>query len=82
LLIDRPLRERAQVLDELLTGGRKVVHHGDTEAQSNRTQGKLTFDSEEEISAASVIRAPVFFAGTPKNWKGFFVAARPGATKD
>ena len=33
----------------------------DTEAQRKiGTQGKLTFDGEEEISAASIIRAPVF----------------------
>jgi len=83
LLIDRPLRERAQVLDELLTGGRKVVHHGDTEAQSKvGTQGKLTFDSEEEISAASVIRAPVSLREHRKNWKGFLWLRGPGATKD
>jgi DNA ligase-1 len=76
LLIDRPLRERAQVLDDLLAR-RKVVHHGGTEAQRKiGTQGKLTFDSEEEISAASVIRAPVFLAGTPEELEELFVAAR------
>ena len=38
LVIDRPLRERAKFLDELLAADRKPVHHRDTE-----TQGKLRF---------------------------------------
>jgi DNA ligase-1 len=77
LLIDRPLRERAQILDELLAGERKVLRHGDTEAQRKiGTQGRLTFDSEEEISATRIIRAPVFLAGIPEELESLFVAAR------
>src|SRR5260370_25917981 len=30
LLIDRPLRQRSQLLDQLLTAERKPIHHGDT----------------------------------------------------
>ena len=33
LVIDRPLRERARILDELLAADRKPVHHRDTETQ-------------------------------------------------
>jgi DNA ligase-1 len=77
LLIHRPLRERALILDALLAGGRKVAHHRVTEAQRKiGTQGKLTFDGEEEISAASIIRAPVFLVGTPAELEDLFVAAR------
>jgi ATP-dependent DNA ligase I len=77
LLIHRPLRERALILDGLLAGGRKVIHHRVTEAQRKiGTQGKLTFDGEEEISAASIIRAPVFLVGTPPELDDLFVAAR------
>jgi DNA ligase-1 len=77
LLIHRPLRERGLILDALLAGGRKVIHHRVTEAQRKiGTQGKLTFDGEEEISAASIIRAPVFLVGTPAELEDLFVAAR------
>ncbi|HVR24739.1 MAG TPA: ATP-dependent DNA ligase [Candidatus Polarisedimenticolia bacterium] len=77
LLIHRPLRERALILDALLAGGRKVIHHRVTEAQRKiGTQGKLTFDGEEEISTASIIRAPVFLVGTPAELEDLFVAAR------
>jgi DNA ligase 1 len=77
LLIHRPLRERALILDALLAGGRKVIHHRVTESQRKiGTQGKLTFDGEEEISAASIIRAPVFLVGTPAELEDLFVAAR------
>jgi len=48
LVIDRPLRERAKVLDDLLAG-RKIVHHGDTlrlasgqaETRRRRTKAEL-----------------------------------------
>jgi len=47
LLIDRPLQERAEILERLLAE-QKPVHHGDTEARRRATtlsvQGKLTFD--------------------------------------
>jgi DNA ligase 1 len=77
LLIHRPLRERALILDALLAGGRKVMHHRVTESQRRiGTQGKLTFDDEEEISAASIIRAPVFLVATPAELEELFVAAR------
>jgi DNA ligase-1 len=85
LLIDRPLRERAQVLDTLLAGRRKIIHHRDTlrlrsgRAQARRkigTQGKLTFGNEEDISAASIIRGPMFLARSPEDLEELFGAAR------
>jgi DNA ligase-1 len=76
LLIDRPLRERARVLDELLAK-KDPKHRGHREAQGKiGQQGELTFGNEEEISAASMIRAPVFLAGTPEELEELFVAAR------
>ena len=55
LLIDRPLQERARILDELLATERKVIHHRDAlrlrsgQAPAQRkigTQRKLTFGNE------------------------------------
>jgi DNA ligase-1 len=75
LVIDRPLRERAQILDELLAAER-VVHHRGTESQRKPGQGQLEFGDEEEIAAASVIRAPVFRAASPEELEELFAAAQ------
>ncbi len=75
LMIDRPLQERAQILDALFMAPRKPIHnrgHGGS-------QGSLAFDADgepESVSAASVIRAPVFRAASPEQLEELFVAAR------
>lgn len=75
LLIDRPLRERARTLDELL--GKNLNHSGHREAQRKiGTQGKLTFGDAEEIRAHSIIRAPVFRAASPEELEELFAAAQ------
>jgi DNA ligase-1 len=75
LLIDRPLRERARILDELL--GKNLNHTGHREAQRKiGTQGKLTFGNEEGIPAHSIIRAPVFRAASPDELEELFAAAQ------
>ncbi len=78
LVIDRPLRERARILDELLAAERKIVHHGDTEAQrkTGPTQTQLVFGTEEETSKAQIIRAPMFRAATPDDLEELFAAAQ------
>jgi DNA ligase 1 len=77
LLIDRPLLERGRVLDELLGAERKIIHHGGTEAQRKTgTQGRLTFEEDEETSAVRIIRAPVFHASSPEDLEELFAAAQ------
>jgi DNA ligase-1 len=52
LQINRPLRERGRILNDLLAAERKPVHHRDTEAQrrprlrSSESQGRLAFASQ------------------------------------
>jgi DNA ligase-1 len=75
LVMDRPLWERARILDDLLAAERKVAHHGGSEARSNRAQGKLAFGDQEEI-AARVIRAPVFRAASPNELEELFAQAQ------
>jgi DNA ligase 1 len=85
LLIDRPLRERARILDELLAA-RKPLHHGDTETRRKATQhasepqGRLAFHSEHAIenegTTPQVIRAAVFQALSPDELNQLFVAAQ------
>jgi DNA ligase-1 len=86
LLIDRPLRERALMLDELLGSERKASHHRVTEAQrkhkTGNSQEKLIFDREDELGAgdekiaAAVIRAPVFRVTSADELEGLFAAAQ------
>jgi DNA ligase-1 len=75
LLIDRPLRERALVLNELLAKDR--IHHGGTEAQRKTgTQGKLIFGEHEEGRTANIVRAPMFHASSPEELEQLFAAAQ------
>jgi DNA ligase-1 len=71
LLIDRPLRERARILDELLAAERKPV-----KARSLDAQGRLMFESAEPATNTQVIRAPVFRASSPQELDQLFEAAQ------
>jgi ATP-dependent DNA ligase len=75
LVIDRPLRERAQILDKLLTVERQVHHRG-TESQRKTGQTKLVFEEEEEITTVRFIRAPVFDAKSALELEDLFTAAQ------
>src|SRR5438093_2093895 len=57
LLLDRPWRERAQILDQLLSTRKVPVAR-----RSPGAQGQLTFEDQEQITNAKVTRAPVFRA--------------------
>jgi DNA ligase 1 len=78
LLLDRPLRERARILDELLIAERKSDNHGDAETRRKGTQGTLAFAAENTVIGAQavVIRAPVFRAATPEDLEALFTAAQ------
>jgi DNA ligase-1 len=85
LLIDRSLRERAQVLDDLLSVPRSI-RHADTWARRNsgsssRAQGSLAFDIDPESdearpAAARIMRAPVFHATSSGELNLLFDAAQ------
>src|SRR5271166_3449204 len=79
LVMDRPLRERARLLDELLAAERKIIHHGDTEAQRKTGQSKLAFedqDADQEGVVAHIIRAPVYRASSAEELEELFAAAQ------
>jgi len=86
LLIDRPLRERANILDELLAAQRKLVHQRDPEtprgvaSHAAEPQGRLAFHSEDAIESESiprqVIRALIFKASSPEELNHLFDAAQ------
>jgi DNA ligase 1 len=86
LLIDRPLRERARLLDELLAS-QTPLHHRDTVTQrrlgisSGDAQGRLGLSaesrtSEEPVVMPQLIRAPVFHPSSPDELNQLFNAAQ------
>jgi DNA ligase-1 len=88
LVMDRPLRERARILDDLLAAERKIFHQRDTESQRKTGQRKLVFDNRDSehdseptgVAAARgivrVIRAPVFQASSADELEELFAAAQ------
>lgn len=71
LLIDRPLQERAKMLDELLAAPRTS-----TRARSLNAQGQLMLESTQPVIAVQVFRAPVFRASSPQDLDQLFEAAQ------
>jgi ATP-dependent DNA ligase len=85
LLIDRSLKDRARILDDLLAS-RRPIPHGDTEAQGRGApQTVLEFPSSPEspeftspsdFSAAAAFRAPVSHAAAGNELNVLFDAAQ------
>jgi DNA ligase 1 len=76
LVMDRPLRERARILDELLAK-KNSNHRGHRGTQRKiGAQETMTFGDEEETLLAHVIRAPVFRVASPEQLDELFVAAQ------
>jgi DNA ligase-1 len=71
LLIDRPLQERAKILDELLATARIPIP-----SRSSGAQGLLMLESPDPPIAARVFRAPVFRASSPQELDQLFEAAQ------
>jgi DNA ligase 1 len=71
LLIERPLRERAEILDDLLAAPRLPVA-----ARSAESQGLLGFDPIQSPAQAQLIRAPVFRASSAEELNRLFDAAQ------
>jgi len=80
LIIDRPLHERARILDALLSSPRENTHHRGHRGTQGKTQGSLDFGPElgedESIVEARLIRAPAFRAASAKELEQLFDAAR------
>jgi len=73
LVIDRPLRERAQILDELLSPeslNRRAAR------RKIGAQATLAFEKPEDLTPAHTIRAPVFRAASPGELEDLFAAAQ------
>src|SRR6266404_4592081 len=75
LLLDRPLCERARILDDLLAAPRSVIVHP-LPAQSSLGFADSHDNDPEEKSLASVIRAPAATANSADDLDALFTAAR------
>jgi DNA ligase-1 len=71
LVIDRPLRERAELLERIL-----AATNGVFSTRRGKGQGELMFQPDELPVAAHVIRAPVSQASTSDELDELFVAAQ------
>jgi DNA ligase-1 len=72
LMIDRSLKERARILDQLLTE-RKPENQGGIRRKS---QSHLAFEQEEPSAVARAVRAPVFQASSAEELNQLFDAAQ------
>ena len=70
LLIDRPMRERGQILEQLLTSRKPFQKF------SRSAQPKLLFDASDEAPSAQALRAPVFQASSPQELDQLFEASQ------
>jgi DNA ligase 1 len=70
ILLDRPLRQRAKVLDDLLAAPRSIV------TRPSPGQSSLDFEDVVERSLAAVLRAPVATATSAEDVETLFRAAR------
>ena len=75
LTIDRPLRERAQILEALLAAPRRSVDAAGSRT-GTPTQHSLRFDEDNTSVSASVIRAPAFRAASAGELEQLFAAAQ------
>ena len=75
LVIDRPLRERGELLDELLAAPRSGLRSQATGGRSQH-QGHLLFEPDSQPVAAHVIRAPVYAASRPEELDALFTEAQ------
>jgi DNA ligase-1 len=79
LLVDRPLLERARILDELLptkTTTEKDIPLLRSRSHPAGAQERLSFDDGEAEPQSKVMRAPVFRAVTPDELDELFAAAK------
>jgi len=76
LLLERPLRQRMEILERLLASTKTHEEHATTRRRPPRAgQGTLLFEGEAWANA-SVIRAPVAQAATPEELEVLFAAAQ------
>ncbi len=85
LLLDRPLRERRQILDDLLARPRAASTRSSRgqssqgqsfQGQSFQGQSAFAFGESDDTPQAHILAAPVAVAHTPEDLERLFAAAR------
>jgi len=75
LVIDRPLRERAVILDELL--GKATNHRGlRGSLRKFGSQGALGFEEPPDVAVTRIIRSPLYRASSPEELDRLFDEAQ------
>jgi DNA ligase-1 len=76
LLLEKPLRERMRILDELLAEAPKNMNHGGHGGPQRNAQGSLSCGEAEGPVVERVIRVPSTRASTPEELDELFTAAQ------
>jgi DNA ligase-1 len=76
LLLEKPLRERMRILDELLAEEPKSMNHRGHEGAQRNTQDSLPFGQDDGPVVERVIRAPSTLTSTAEELEGLFTAAQ------
>ncbi len=76
LVIDRPLRERGQALEQLLSGPGWAKSAIRSPLSGASSQGRLGFEPDSQPAPAHVIRAPIYQASKPEELDALFVEAQ------
>jgi len=78
LLLERPLRERMKILDELLSLERRIHHRGTETRRKAGRQSQLVFAEPNSVEdqGMRVIRAPFARATKPEELEELFTAAQ------
>jgi DNA ligase-1 len=76
LLLEKPLRERMRILDELLAEEPKSMNHRGHEGAQRNTQDSLPFGQDDGPVVERVIRAPSTLTSTAEELEGLFRAAQ------
>lgn len=76
LLLEKPLRERMRILDELLAEEPKNTNRRGHGGARSAAQGSLIFGEDDGPVVERLIRAPSTLASTPEELEGLFTAAQ------
>jgi DNA ligase 1 len=71
LLLDRPLRERSAILEQILASARRTVA-----ARTQGAQARLAFEAAQTSSNSRLLRSPTFRAQSPQELDQLFEAAQ------
>jgi len=76
LVLEKSLRERMRILNELLAEAPKTMNHGGHRGTQRNTQASLSFGQDDGPVVERLFHAPSTLASTPEELEGLFTAAQ------